>query len=192
MTRSANPYEVKVVDWTILPAKVTARAWIDDEFRAELLARPDDVLRREVKQWTHEISFVVHSDESKIRNLPLPAWKPEFDEWPPGALAERLAKETDDDDSLRYQLPARVILRALTDHDYRRKLVSEPPAALADEGITVEETFRIHENRLGAYHLALPLSPADAAATDLEELRNQLNSEFGTGTTRCCATGTCT
>jgi hypothetical protein len=184
----------KIVDWTILPAKVTARAWIDGDFKADLLSEPDAVLSREVREWPDGLTFSIHEDQPGKRNLPLPELKDELKTWDEDRLKEQVGAETVEDDSLEYQLPPRVILRALSDETYRQHLLDSPRQALEEVEIQVSDdvTFTIHQNEGTRYHLALPVSPTAAADLRYEELRGELEESFGFATSQCCASGTCT
>jgi hypothetical protein len=181
----------KIVDWTILPAKITARAWIDEGFKDELLSDPDAVLSREVREWP-AFSFSIHEDGPRERNLPLPELKDELKEWSEEMLAEQVATETIDDDSLEFQLPPRVIVRALTDRSYRQHLLASPAEALGEMDVPVADdvAFTIHQNEGTRYHLALPAPPTGAADLDFEGLRGELQEIFQMNTTQCCAGGT--
>src|SRR5690242_5217788 len=56
-----------------------------------------------------------------------------------------------------------VVARAWRDADFRRRLLAEPAAALAEHGIAAPEGIevRVVENSAGLVHLVLPPRPAD-------------------------------
>lgn len=65
------------------------------------------------------------------------------------------------------QIHARIISRAWSDPAFKQRLLSDPHAALAEEGLTVPAgtTVKIHENTATTQHVVLPAKPqANAAA----------------------------
>ena len=58
--------------------------------------------------------------------------------------------------------PSKVIARAWQDPAFKQKLVSNPSAALADEGIQVPagHTVQVHENTANVTHIVLPAAPS--------------------------------
>jgi Nitrile hydratase, alpha chain len=64
------------------------------------------------------------------------------------------------------QAHARVISRAWQDPAFKQQLLTDPNAALAQEGITVPSGLKVqvHENSAGVQHIVLPAKPAAGAA----------------------------
>jgi hypothetical protein len=62
--------------------------------------------------------------------------------------------------------PSKVIARAWQDPAFKQKLVSNPTAALADEGIQVPagHTVTVHQNSANETHIVLPATPASGIA----------------------------
>ena len=60
------------------------------------------------------------------------------------------------------QLHAKIISRAWSDPAFKKKLLSDPHAALAEEGLKVPAgtTVKIHENTDSTHNIVLPAKPA--------------------------------
>ena len=181
-----------LMDWTILPSGVIAKAWAQTRYRRALLARPRSVLSKHSRRWPTDRAFVVVEDARDHRYLPLPAHKEATRSWDEARTLAVLIEETAGDTSLRWQLPAQVIHRAWTDPQYKRWLCAEGSAALAAMGHETDLAFTILENTETTYHLSLPTSPVDTRALDVGALQRRLQDQFGaTPSSQCCASGTC-
>ncbi len=66
----------------------------------------------------------------------------------------------------------RVVARAWRDPEYRQRLMSDPHAALAEEGVEVDPStpVRVVETSSDEYVLLLPQPPRNAGELTLEEL----------------------
>ena len=69
---------------------------------------------------------------------------------------------------------AKTIARAWTDSAFKDKLVSDPHAALAEQGLAVPEgtTVTVVENTEDTVHVVLPVTPAEAGKLSAEELEH--------------------
>jgi hypothetical protein len=58
-----------------------------------------------------------------------------------------------------------VALRAATDTNFRRRLLDDPKAVLAKEGLQISDDVEVvvHRNRPGVINLVLPAGPLDKA-----------------------------
>ena len=67
---------------------------------------------------------------------------------------------------------AKAIARAWSDETFKDKLVSDPRAALAEQGVEVPEgkTINVVENTDDTVHLVLPVKPADAGDVSADQL----------------------
>jgi hypothetical protein len=99
----------EIMDWTILPASVTAAAWTDPEVRALLLDDPTTLLRERISNWPKDKSFCVAVDSAEVKFFVLPALKPHLQSQPREMLKEILSRETEDDNSLEHWLPGDLI-----------------------------------------------------------------------------------
>jgi hypothetical protein len=63
-----------------------------------------------------------------------------------------------------------VVARAWSDEAFKQRLLADPAAALAEQGIAVPAgvTIQVHEASAGVLHLMLPPPPSDKL--DLEQL----------------------
>ena len=66
----------------------------------------------------------------------------------------------------------KAIARAWTDADYKAKLLNDPHAALAEQGIQIPTgtTIKVMENTADTVHVALPVVPADTGEIAMEKL----------------------
>lgn len=193
-SKSKIGFEVpEVMDWTILPASVTAAAWTDPEVRALLLDDPTSLLRERISRWPHDKTFCVAVDSAEVKFFALPARKKHLGQMSKDDLLEILARETDNDDSLENWLPSDVIADALTDDEFRSELIQNPGKVLKDRGYSPPaRQIIVLENSESTYHLVLTENPSRQDELDLKSLEASLIEKFGVETTKCCASGTCT
>jgi hypothetical protein len=91
-----------VMDWTILPASITAQAWTDPKFRDELLEDPTTVLRQRIKRWPTDKNFSLKVDSELKRFFVLPVRRAAFRELSSTGLRALLSHELGDDDSFEF------------------------------------------------------------------------------------------
>ena len=77
-----------------------------------------------------------------------------------------------------------IVARAWSDPDFKARLVSDPAAVLAEEGIAVQEgtELRVVENTDSIRHFVLPAHPGDEQLADavLERVSGgMIDPEFG-------------
>lgn len=75
------------------------------------------------------------------------------------------------------------IARAWTDNSYKMKLLSDPPAALAEQGVEVPAgtTIKVVENTADTKHLVLPVAPSNVSELSIEELEKTAGGFTFTG-----------
>jgi hypothetical protein len=182
----------EIMDWTILPASVTASAWTDPEVRALLLSDATTLLRERVSRWPSDKTFCVAVDSAEVKFFPLPARKSRTAAYSREALREILTRETGDDDSLEHWLPSDVIADALSDDEFKRELIGNPGEVLRSRGYSPPaRQIVVLENSESTYHLVLPENPSRQEDLDHSALEATLVAKFGVETTKCCASGTC-
>ena len=74
-------------------------------------------------------------------------------------------------DDERSKKIAKVIARAWTDDEYKKKLKKEPDATLRKAGLKVPAgvKVKVHENSAKVHHFVLPAKPAGVATKDLPQ-----------------------
>jgi hypothetical protein len=183
----------EVMDWTILPASVTAAAWTDAEVRALLLSDPTTLLRERVSRWPNDKTFCVAVDSAEVKFFALPALKKHLASLSRDALLEILHREMEDDTTLEYWLPSDVIADALSDQQFKAELIRDPANVLKKRGYSPPaRQIIVLENSESTYHLVLTENPSRQSDLDLRSLEESLVEKYGVNTTRCCASGTCT
>ena len=67
---------------------------------------------------------------------------------------------------------AKAVARAWDDPDFKKKLVGDPHAALADCGVEIPtgKTIKVFENTDETFHLVLPASPDEKGEVVLDDL----------------------
>jgi len=67
---------------------------------------------------------------------------------------------------------AKAIARAWTDTDYKAKLLDDPHAALAEQGVEIPagRTVSVIENSADTHHIVLPAAPGNADQLSPDEL----------------------
>ncbi len=182
----------EIMDWTILPASVTAAAWTDPEVRALLLTDPTSLLRERISRWPDNKTFCVAVDSAEIKFFALPARKKHLAQLSRESLLEILSREMHDDDSLECWLPSDVIADSLSDDDFKAELIRNPGKVLESRGYSPPaRQIVVLENSEFTYHLVLTESPSRQDELDLKSLEATLIEKYGVNTTRCCASGTC-
>jgi hypothetical protein len=180
------------MDWTILPASVTAAAWTDPEIRALLLSDPTTLLNERIAGWPDDRSFCVVADSAEVKYFVLPTRKQELASHSRDSLLEILVREMGEDDTLEDWLPSDVIADALADRVFKTELIRDPAAILRERGYkTPQRTIIVLENSEFTYHLVLPENPSRQGDLDSSSLEGQLRERYGVNTTKCCASGTC-
>jgi nitrile hydratase subunit alpha len=144
---------------TALGARVVARAWVDPEFRARLVADPVDTISGYVPQ---TVPIAVLEDTPTLHNVIVCTL---CSCYPSGLLGNP---------PTWYK-----------SFEYRSRVVREPRAVLAEFGMEVgpEVELRVHDSTAEQRYLVLPLRPAgteDFTEEQLAELVTR-NSMIGTG-----------
>lgn len=193
-SKTETRFEVpEIMDWTILPASVTAAAWTDPEVRALLLTEPTSLLRERISRWPDDKTFCVAVDSAEVKFFALPARKKHLAQLSRESLLEILARETEKDDSLEHWLPSDVIADALSDDEFKSELIRDPGKVLKDRGYSPpSRQIIVLENSESTYHLVLTENPSRQDELDLKDLEATLIEKYGVETTKCCASGTCT
>jgi hypothetical protein len=72
-----------------------------------------------------------------------------------------------------FQLLDEIGAKALTDTNYRRRLLDDPKSVLRKGGLEVADDVEvvIHRNRPNLIHLVLPAAPVQADKLDVDEVR---------------------
>jgi len=182
----------QLMDWSILPASVTAAAWTDPEIRALLLSDPTTLLQERIPRWPADKTFCVVADSAETKFFVLPARKQSLDGRSRDSIVETLTRETGDDQTLEDWLPVDVIADALLDRAFRAELIHDPARVLHDRGYKPpNRKIIVLENSEFTYHLVLPEHPSRQQDLDVSSLEANLRERYGTNTTKCCASGTC-
>ncbi|MEM1360808.1 MAG: NHLP leader peptide family RiPP precursor [Pseudomonadota bacterium] len=82
---------------------------------------------------------------------------------------------------------AKVIAHAWSDPDFKAKLLSDPEAALTENGYTTPEnkTLKVIEDSDDTVHFVLPKAPSELGQISMDELEKLAGGTPATGT---CAT----
>lgn len=184
-----------IMEYTVLPSSLTARAWVEPGFRDKLVSAPNEILQStpmKVMPWPKHISFKIHEDTEQIQHFTLPLLKSYFQEMPEYELMARLRHETLGETALEFFLPVDVIWTAWFDTSYRTLLLTDANRALSMRGYAPQRAIKVHANEPGAYHLALKVTPLDVDALTLESARARYIELMAmAGSSQCCASGTC-
>ena len=163
--------------------RLVARAWSDEAFRQRLLAEPAAVLAEQGIDFPPGLEVRLHEDTPTLVHLTLP---------PP---SEDPSAERPDQAPLApaAQPYLRLAARARGDAAFKQRLLAEPAAMLAEEGIPVPPgvAVRVHESTPTLVHLALPPKPTDELSDEqLDQVAGGdcLGTAFSVGTLTCPAT----
>ncbi|MGB0525274.1 MAG: hypothetical protein ACPGJS_20035 [Flammeovirgaceae bacterium] len=184
----------EITNWTILPSSITARAWLSDDFKKNLLENPTPILAKYSKKWPKNLSVVVVEDQLDLRHFVLPS-QHKSKKLNGTYLLETLNEETKNSKPLEWALPTEVIHKALSDANYKEKLITNAKGVLLDEGHYIAESrVVVFENSEFTHHLVLPRNPFAFEEISIKELNERLMENLrsgSTGTGQCCASGTC-
>jgi hypothetical protein len=182
----------EIMEWTILPARITARAWTDITFKERLLSHPTEVLREMCTSSYKDKTYLIVEDYGDVKHLVLPAKKAAISSWPKEKILETLIRETGEDRTLKYFLPAEVTVESFFNPEFKSLLFKDANAAFRKFGLnTGRNTFQIVENAESTYHLVLGANPSYKGDLSFDALQSKLLEEFGLNSTKCCASGTC-
>jgi nitrile hydratase len=142
-----------------LGARVVARAWVDDEFRARLLADPVSTIG---EYWPQTVPIAVLEDTPSVHNVIVCTL---CSCYPSGLLGNPPAW--------------------YKSFEYRSRVVREPRAVLAEFGLELDADveLRVHDSTAEQRYLVLPLRPAGTETWSEEQLADLVtrNSMIGTG-----------
>lgn len=170
MTVTALP---RVMTWTVLPNTIMAKCWIDSAFEGKVLKdatavlRGRDSLQRSLQNVPEEATFVVHRATTlNERILVLPYVDVDRIGLTREELLVVVRKETSDDRTLSFFLPADVIVDACFDAELRQELVQSPHDVLTRYGYpTAGLLIHVVENSSTTIHLQLPARPETVTDT---------------------------
>jgi len=133
--------------------QLVARAWGDAAFKAHLLAEPAAVLAERGIALPPGLEVRLHEDTPTLVHLtlPPPSEDPSDEASGPAPLAPSA------------QPYLRLAARARGDAGFKRRLLADPAAALAEQGLQLPPgvAVRVHESTPTLIHLALPPRPSD-------------------------------
>ncbi len=182
MNHASNHFAIpQLMDWTILPAKVIARAWVDSDFKQELINHPATILQEASSRWpsAKNKSFIIVEDSESIRHLILPFFKTSLKSLPRERVLEILKFETGEDTSLKWFLPAEAIAKAFFDQEYKKELLQDASMALKRCGYVMDDLrYRVVENTVDTSHLVLPINPLGNRDRTFQILHESLIGEF--------------
>jgi hypothetical protein len=183
-----DPFEI--LRLTVLPFRITARAWVDDVFRASLLAFPRTFLVAHSPAFPREFSYTVHADSSSLMHFSIPHLTASCAALSEADLLDRLEAEIGDEPPFVHWLPVPVLAKALTDPQYLAQLTMRGVSFLRREGYKAPCDLGILQNSQSTYHFPLRWNHAAARAfsSALTEIRGDEKIINSSG---CCASGTC-
>ncbi len=182
-----------LLDFTIIPARVTAEAWTNPSYKTSLLTNSTETLRQATHLWPRDRDFAVSEDSTTYRWFALPYRKSITGTWTKQQAQSALAEEMGgDDQTFEVYLPPAAIAEAWFNPIFKEHLLSDPTTALQGLGLTVPSyQLRVVESTETLTQLALLLNPLQQELLDVNELVKRLQDTYGVNTTKCCASGTC-
>jgi len=172
--------EPLITAWTVMPFRIVAKAWTDPTFQHALIASPNTVLQNALWEIPWGSNFIVTAEAGNQRYLVLPELPAAYAAWTQDQVTHQLKRETFDDISLQYYLPALVTSRAFFDGAYSGALTT-PPADpnLASMGYTPQAglTYTVLQNTGTNMNLVLPLIPPDWSGLSYSDLLQRLNAQ---------------
>lgn len=163
-----------LMDWTVLPAGIIARAWKDDMFKEEFLKYPTATLQQLVPSCPKSCNFCVIENTEDTNYLVLPYRRVDTYGWGETKLKFVLHQETGGDNSLDFFLPVDVMVKAMCDFGFKQALLKNTNKVLRDMGYDIgNKNYVVLENTEMTHHLVLPQNKygeEDLSVDELEEL----------------------
>lgn len=165
-----------ILEWTIMPFKIVAKAWTDSTFLTNLLANPNTVIQQNFFEVPLSYNFIINQDSGTTRYLTLPYFNPIYKTWTQEQITGKLTVETGGDISMQYFLPAHVINKAFFDAAYTTALLTNANSALGTAGMSAPggATIIVSENTATDHYLTLPLLPLDWAGLSYSKIFERL------------------
>lgn len=189
MTKQTNdPFEL--LKLTVLPFRITARAWVDAEYRAALLAYPRTFLVAHSVHFPRDVNYVVVPDTPSIKCFTIPHLPSTLAKASRAEVLELIEREIGDEEPFGQWLPPAVLARALTDEVFLRDLTARGVSLLRQEGYRAPADMAIYQNSATTYHFPLRLNPG-ITQTFSDALTSIRGDSMVVSSSQCCASGTC-
>jgi hypothetical protein len=179
----------EIMQFTVLPYELVAKAWLDPTFCDVLLSHPRPFLLDKSDKYSRFAQYIILRDTPTVKHFILPHLSGTFD---PKELEAKISDETKDEQDYSEFLPPTVICKALTDETFKTLLVRSPNTIVDQIGLPCRYPMRIIENSPGVFHIPLRFNPLHATdyRPTFARLRAALAAEpMSSGP--CCASGTC-
>jgi Nitrile hydratase, alpha chain len=136
-------------------ARVVAKAWADPAFKQRLVADPLAVLQEHGLPVPAGLAARVVENTTDTVYLVLPAR-------PRGELSAKEVGRVTGEETEPAKKLGHVLIKALQDEAFKRRLVADPRAVLQEEGVPLPEgkTVRVVEDTPQSVHVILPRKPA--------------------------------
>lgn len=177
---SVNTSEIPVFTaWQAMPITFIALAWVDTEFKEQLLIAPNSFIRRVMDDCPNNLAFCALENTESLRHLVIPYRHPSTFHWTRDEVEKQLRKEILSNNNLAYGLPVHVISEAFFDPNFKYALTVEPRETLMARGIDVEEyDYFVHENTEHTSHLIIPENSWGDQELDYDQLEERLSQEL--------------
>lgn len=183
---SHNPQ--RLMAFTVLPHRLSVKAWTDDTYRLKILRTPHTELHRYWGSIINDMEINIYEDSESIKHFTIPWVSNAIIQKKRRPLSQLLAIETGNDCVCEHFLPPDVLAKAILDRRYARLLSESPNRILANEGYTPPSfRSRILHNSPSTYHI--PLRQNSFPTFDLEDIDERIYKLAQS--TKCCASGTC-
>lgn len=170
---------LRVMNWTIMPANLIARAWSDNRFRLDLLRNPSRMFKENGISVPDDVKLCVVENNEDISFIVLPHRGQETFKLSYNQLVELLEEETGGDRSLEFWLPPEVMAEAFTNPMLKRRLLINANEVLSEFGYEpAHHTYVVVENEESLFHLALPMNKWKVLDFSFDELEAMLTEEF--------------
>ena len=180
----------ELLKFTVLPFRITARAWADEVFKGDLLRNPRLFLLGHSTLFPRECSYIIPVDTASLQHFVIPY----VDEGTLDRLGEKLLnvleEEMGDTEPFETWLPPKVLYRALADRRYLGELHSRAAVFLLDEGYTAPKDICVIQNSPTTFHIPLRFNNIirDSFDAAMREIRGD---KISISSSKCCASGTC-
>lgn len=178
-----------ILKFTVLPFRLTARAWADETFREDLLRNPRLFLLGHSTHFPRDCNYVIPVDTASLKHFTVPFVSPEAIDALGGKLMSLLEDEMGDSPPFECWLPLKVLYGALTDPKYLAQLNSRAVSFLRGEGYVAPRDICVLQNSPTTFHI--PLRYNGTMTNDFAKSLHSIRGDKAViSTSSCCAGGT--
>lgn len=189
MNRSASD-EQHVLRMTVLPFRLSARAWVDAQFRDELLRSPRAHIIAHSAYFPRDCTYLVPPDTPSLKHYSIPFTSSAIKDLGESAVLTILEEEIGDTPHFDAWLPPKVIAKAMFDSEFLANLIARGVSSLRREGYKSSTDICIVQHSPTSF--CMPLRFNHLSTLVFHEALTEIRGDAAViESSRCCQSGTC-